>query len=272
MEIGSHRMLVHDWLMTADLQDLADRTILVTRAGNQASETGRAIARRGGVPLYLPCLELSRLDQTIRQSLPLLQQKGMTVLFSSGNGVHAVAETLGNAFSMLLRPHRIIAIGDKTASALADYDLKADLVPETASQAGLVDYFRRAAVPEQLLFYRAEEGSDLLSKELTTLGCNVTTIFAYRTICPHDDASEMIEKIEHGEVDAVLLGSPKTALNYLQRIADPVTANRPAIVVISDQVAEIAGHAGLQVQAVAKKASFDAMLDALASYFTSTGV
>lgn len=251
--------------------DLAGKTILVTRSAEQSAETGRSIAERGGTPLYLPCLQAEWLTENIRHSLPQLQRGPLSVLFTSCNGVHAVAETLGHAFAMLLKPHRIIAVGDKTGAVLRSLGVNIDAEPENASQEGLVALFKRSGTPEQILFYRAEEGNDTLADAVSTAGGKITTIHAYRMECPQSDASEIIAMMAGGKIDAVLLGSSKTTENYIRRIGNIETANIPVIAVISDQVATFAGNAGLKVQAVAKSASFDAMLDALNDYFKPQG-
>ncbi len=252
-------------------RSLVGRNILVTRTSDQAESTAVEISNRGGNPLLLPCLEMVCLKKNIMASIPMLEEVGREVLFTSRNGVACVAAELGDMFTRLLSPHRVTAVGEKTAATLAQLGVHAAMQPESASQIGLIEAYRRRGAPEQILFYRAEEGSDLLAGALTASGCNVTTIHAYRMQCPDSDASAIIRKIEQGEVDGVLLGSTKTVRNYLQRIGSLEAANIPAIAVISQQVAKAAAEAGLSVQVVAKTASFDAMLDALADYFNDSG-
>lgn len=249
-------------------QPLRGKRILVTRPRHQAGETVRLIEDRGGEAVLFPCLQMECLS---REIMAAAEQTGRAsdILFTSANGVHCVAETLGDRLAELFTGKRIVAVGDKTAAALREHGLKADLIPATYSQQGLIELYRQHGMPESLLFFRAREGRDLLAAELAAAGCEVSMVFAYHSSCPTDDASATIADIKNGAIDAVLLGSPKTALNYLQRIGDATVANIPAIVVISPQVAETATAAGLGVQAVAKTASFDAMLDALASSYHS---
>ena len=264
--------LVHHWQMAANNKHRLDgKKILVTRSVTQAEQTGAQILQRGGIPLYLPCLELERLDNNIRRSLSKLQHDRINILFTSSNGAHAVAESLGSAFSMLIQPHKIFAVGEKTGDTLRSFGIKVDVEPEDASQAGLIELFESIGAPEHLLFYRAEEGSDALADAITNAGGSITTVHAYRMRCPDADASETTTSIQRGEMDAVLLGSAKTVANYIHRIGSIDVANVPAIAVISDQVAKAAATAGLSVQAVAKSASFDAMLDALSNYFQENG-
>ncbi len=257
--------------MNALNSSLAGKTILITRPVKQAEATAVKIRERGGKALLLPCLEIECLPDNTQQCLPMLENRNMELLFTSRNGVECVASALGREFTAIIGNRRVAAVGGKTATALIQHGIQPALVPQTASQQGLLEAYQKSGIPEQLLFFRAEEGSDLLQQHLEELGCEVTTLYSYRMKCPESDASKIVEKLERGEIDGLLLGSPKTVANYIKRVGTIETANSPAIAVISPQVARAAEDAGLSVQAVAKTASFDAMLDALSNYFNKSG-
>ena len=264
-------MLVHHCRMNADRLSLAGKRILITRPRAQAQITATEICRRGGEALFLPCLEVECLPANILQSLPILKGSSLDLLFTSRNAVECVASVLGNDFAEMVANHRVSAIGSKTARSLNHYGIQPDLLPEKASQEGLLEAYQNSSLPKRLLFFRAEKGKDLLQKSLIHQGCEVITLYPYRMNCPDSDISDTVEKLKNREIDALLLGSPKTVENYIKRIGSIEIADTPAIAVISPQVAQVAGDAGLSVQAVAKTASFDAMLDALADYFINSG-
>jgi len=257
--------------MNADGLSLTGRSILITRSTDQAEATAMEIRNRGGTPLLLPCLEITCLPENIIRATPLLKDQDTEVLFTSRNGVTCVASVLGSDFTTIIGNHRVTAIGSKTAQALNHHGVQSEQLSHDASQEGLIKAYQERGIPEKLLFFRAEEGNDLLSQSLNSQGCDLTTLFPYRMNCPEADASETVTKIHSHEVDAVLLGSPKTVENYIKRIGNIKTADIPAVAVISPQVAAAAEDAGLSVQAVAKTASFEAMLDALADYFLKSG-
>lgn len=261
-KIGIRPAPRHHWQMN---QRLRGKRILITRPQPQAEQTARLIEARGAIPLYLPCLQVNCLPLD-HQQIKAQVKEATDILFTSANGVHCLAETLGAEMAAIFAGKRIAAVGEKTADALACHDITADLLPASYSQEGLIELYQSEGMPKSLLFFRAKEGRELLNSALESAGCSVTMVPIYETICPQGEASEIITGIQDGSVDAVLLGSPKTALNYLQRIGDRSIANKPVIVAISRQVADTATAAGLEVQAVAKHASFEAMLDALASY------
>jgi len=248
---------------------LTGKHILLTRAEHQLASLNREVRSRGAVAIDFPCLGLELLSPAVEEGIRSLQGCS-DVLFTSTNGVLSI-----NSFCMeknqglkaLLTGKRIAAVGEQTAAALAKLGIHVDIVPMLASQEGLIDAYATHGLPTRLLFFRAEEGSDRLAEALQQQGIVVETIAAYRTVCPAEDAAEIIAMLEGNRIDAVLLGSTKAARFYLQRIGSIELANRPAVVTISAQMAEAAKKLGLRVQVVAKNASFESMLDTLAEYF-----
>ncbi len=222
--------------------------------------------QRGATTRCLPCLAVQCLRDAIRDGVARIAE-GAVIVLSSANGVHCTAEALGAEFAALFRQHPVVAVGEHTAKALAAHGVATAWVAGEASQDGLVRGFAEHGLPSHVCFLRAEQGRGLLSQALQGQGVKVQLIHAYRTVCPEDDASGVVQALQRGVIDAVLLGSSRTAAHYVRRIGDVRLANRPAVAVISPQVARAAEAQGLSVQAVAKQASFPAMLDALADYF-----
>jgi uroporphyrinogen-III synthase len=172
-----------------------------------------------------------------------------------------------NNLKDLLQSKRVASVGKKTADALRLVGVEADIVPAIPSQDGLIQAYLEHGLPRRLMFFRAREGRETLIKALKNRGVDVLLVPAYQTVCPQDDASKIITALKNKDINAVLLGSAKAARFYVQRVGDISLARRPQAVAISDQVARAARDAGLDVQIVAKTASFDAMLDDLAEFY-----
>ena len=243
---------------------------MITRSRQQSEPCVEEVALRGGLPFLFPCLEIRCLSEEIRQGVSLLSDISMPILFTSVNGVHCTAEVCGETFRTMMASHRIAAVGEKTAEALEGYGISTELLPEEASQEGLLEAYLQQGIPKELLFFRAREGRDFLAEKLQAHGCQVHLVTAYEVVCPSEDATDAQEALTTGKIDAVLLGSARTADFYLQRIGNTKLADKPAIACISPKVAEhIENHLGLSVQIVAKKASFASMLDGLERYFAN---
>lgn len=248
---------------------LAGKRILLSRAAAQLPELAVRVSARGGIPLLFPCLAVEVMCDEIMQAL-LHVGPCSDVVFTSCNGVDAVVDALarsGQSFSRAMAGMRVAAVGQRTAICLQQHGVTPAIVPQEASQDGLIDAYAQAGLPAHLLFFRAEEGRDALLDALAAQGVGVTMVTAYRTTCPDDDASDVQAMLHAGNVDAVLLGSSRAASHYLRRIGDAELASRPVVVVMSEAMADFARKQGLHVQLVAKSASFEAMLDELAEYY-----
>jgi len=244
---------------------LDGKRILLTRAEHQLEPLSRTVRMYGAVPVHFPCLAVQSQPKVIKQALLQLADYS-DVVFTSVNGVRSVLAAVDH-LKDLLQSKRIAAVGVKTAEALRLAGVKTDIVPATPSQQGLIQAYLEHGLPLRLMFFRAQEGSETLTEALKDRGVDILLVPAYRTVCPQDDTSEVITALSRNNIDAVLLGSAKAAHCYVQRVGDLGLARRPHAVVISDQVARAARQAGLDVQIVAKTASFDAMLNELADFY-----
>lgn len=247
---------------------LIGKCLLVTRAAEQCEAVVRLAEQRRAKAVCFPCLAVQCLSQGIREEMAKLAEDAVIVL-SSANGVHCAARALGADFTSLFDRHDVVAVGEYTAKALVLHGIAAAWVAKDASQEGLIRGFAEHGLASHACFLRAEEGRDVLPKALQAQGVDVQLIHAYRTVCPQGDTSDVVRMLQSSEIDAVLLGSSRTAQHYVRRIGDVRLADRPAVAVISPQVAMAAEAEGLSVQAVAKQASFPAMLDALSDYFAT---
>jgi len=251
---------------TSAMLPLAGKRILITRAASQFKAVAEQAHVRGADAISFPCLCVQYMPDQICKGLAEAALNA-SILLTSVNGVHSLAEALANDFSSI-STHPLIAVGPQTAAALTAYGLTASWLAENASQEGLIEGFTKHGMPEDVCFLRAEQGRDVVRQALEAAGVRVQMVTAYRTVCPTDDVSPIIAQLENAEIDAVLLGSSRCAAHYVQRIGDAHLADHPVVVVISQQVARATEHAGLSVQCVAKETSFAGMLDSLAVYFT----
>jgi len=246
---------------------LADKHILITRAAQQIAETAKLIEGRAGIAIPFPCLKHQLLAQNIHHGLSHMKNFS-DIVFTSINGIQAVFANNANAIAASFQDKRIAVVGEKTANTLKEYGLQADIIPKEASQHGLIKAYQEQGLPQSLLFFRAEDGSDTLLECLQSQNVKTQLITAYRSICPTESNTEILAMLENNTIDASLLGSSKTAQHYLQRIGNLELANRPALVAISQQVADAADKLGLKVQIIAKHANFPSMLEGLAEYFS----
>jgi len=255
--------------MAADTAPLQGRTILVTRAAHQAQSTLDAVARRGGVPLLLPCLEVVHQPHVSVLALQALREhRTADLLITSRNGINSLlaASSAVDLQQWIGRQRRVIAVGDHTAHALEQIGLTDVVVPQCFSQQGVAAWWDQHGWPQQLLFIRAEKGRDDLIPLLHSHHCALQLFACYGSRVPsRSPPKEIMTQLQKGGVDAVLLGSRATVAGLIARVGIDF-ARQPIAVAISQRVADASIQLGLRVQVVATQASFEAMLDQLSQY------
>lgn len=238
---------------------LFGRTVVVTRAREQASELSVRLTTLGATVLEVPAIELVALDFT----LPDLSAFDW-VVFTSANGVDAFFErglAPRELDSRALAPARIAAIGPGTAAALARRGLRADLVPERFVAESLLDAF--PVGPGRVLLARAEVARDVLPDGLRAKGFEVEVLAVYRTQpAPPDPAT--VARLRAGTgIDAVTFTSSSTVDNFCDVLDGPLPEPQINVVSIGPVTSATARQRGLRVDTEADPHTIDGLVDAL---------
>jgi len=243
-----------------DTRPLSGRTVVVTRAREQASALRTRLERLGAEVLELPTIAVEPVDIAV----PDLAAYGWLV-FTSANGVSALfdrglapagldARALANA--------RIAAIGPGTAAALAERGVRADLLPKRFVAESLLEAFPDPATPgERVLLARAEQARDVLPAGLEARGYVVDVLSVYRTIpvAPDPDA---LARVRVGAVDALTFTSSSTVTNFCDAVGD-VPNPQPLVVSIGPVTSKTAQERGLRVDAEAPEHTIDGLVATL---------
>jgi uroporphyrinogen III methyltransferase/synthase len=245
---------------------LFGRSVLVTRAREQASTLRVALENLGASVVELPTIAVEPVDFT----LPELASYDWLV-FTSVNGVDAFfVDGLWQQGldARALAGLQVTAIGPATASALLGYDVNVDLVPERPVAESLLEAFPEpAAHGARVLLVRAEQGRDVLPDGLIRRGYSVDVLPVYRTVRAEPDAATL-ERVRTGDVDAITFTSSSTVGNLcdlLGALPDP----QPLVVSIGPATSETARARGLRVDVEADPHTVGGVIDALVSVLTS---
>lgn len=195
---------------------LTGRTVLVTRAREQAGAFAELLEGAGARVLVVPTIAIeppeswAPLDAALKESFDW-------VVFTSVNGVAMTRRRVeggGHGRAMLERARRA-AIGPATAAALAEWGLPAEAVPGEYVAEALVERLRPALRPgDRVLLPRAAETRDVLVRELDALGAVVTEVPAYRTRAATEAAPGLREALAAGRVDVVTFTSSSTVRSF----------------------------------------------------------
>ncbi len=209
-----------------DARPLAGRTVLVTRAREQAAEFAAALEAFGARVVFCPTIEIvapesyAQLDEAVENLFGY-----DWLIFTSTNAVEHFLARLGALAKDVseLDELRVCAVGAATAERLAEAHIHVDVVPELAQAEGvfsaLADYAggRESLHGLNFLFPRAAAGRDYIPRALAEAGARVDVVTAYRTVRPETTERAKTEALlVGGGVDCVTFTSPSTVRNFAQ--------------------------------------------------------
>ncbi len=245
-----------------EARPLFGRTIVITRAREQASALRARLELLGAEVIELPTIDLEPLDFT----LPDLAQLSWLVL-TSANGVDAFFDrglTPTGRDARALANLRVAAIGPGTAAALERRGIRADLVPERFVAESLLAGFPDPELEsERVLVARAEQARDVLPEGLADRGYLVEVLPVYRTVRAVP-APEELARVQEGAVDAITFTSSSTVTGFVDLVG-PLPDPQPLVVSIGPITSQTAVDRGIKVGVEADPHSVDGLIDALLS-------
>jgi uroporphyrinogen III methyltransferase/synthase len=275
-EAARHRKAV-SWF---EARPLFGRRVLVTRPRHQAEGMVRKLERLGAVPFLLPTLDIRPPADFAPLDAALTKLRSADggydwLAFTSANGVHAVTRRLSDLGRDLrdLGRVKLAAIGPKTAAALREYHLNADVVPAAAFIAeGLVEGLREAVRGQRVLLARANRGRDHLPVELAKVA-TVEQVTAYEQVDAVDPQAEAFAALRRGEVEFVTLSSSNSARALLgcfdDHLRGRVERGEVKLVAISPETGRVVRELGFPVATEATTYTADGLLEAVRRLVTS---
>jgi len=253
---------------------LFGRTVVVTRAREQASDFKALLAQWGAHCIEFPTIAIQPpaswepLDQAIARLAGY-----HWLIFTSVNGVAYFLErlhTLGGDIRDL-KGLRLAAIGPKTAETLENRGLRLDLVPREYRAEAILEALGADGVRGQrVLLPRALEARDILPDTLRQWGAEVDVVPAYQTVLPDHETSRVMEALRAGEVDCVTFTSSSTVTNFLRMFArDEIlpVLDGVAIACIGPITADTAQKQGLTVSIMPADYTIPALASAVLDHF-----
>ena len=260
---------------------LAGRTVVITRAPDQANEFVSELERYGANVVLCPTIEIRALESYERLDEAIEHLYGYDwVIFTSVNGVEHFFQRLqtGNRNVSDLDELKVCAIGDATADRLRDLHVHVDVIPEEFKAEGVFSALGRfvggTAALEGLnvLIPRASVARDYLPKALELAGARVDVVPAYRTDLPADLDRGRVAALLSGGSDCIAFTSSSTVKN-LARLFDTEDLSGAlagvVIACIGDITATTAANYGLRVKIQPQQFTIQALAQAIAEYFSA---
>jgi uroporphyrinogen III methyltransferase / synthase len=255
---------------------LYGRTILVTRPDSAGY---RRIEDLGGSIYSYPTIravqpdDYSELDRAI-DNIGTYHW----LVFTSVNGVGFFMTRFRERAQGSDLPYglKICAIGPKTAAAISEYGLKADMTPDVFNADGLISAFIKAAKTLQdaryktsnlsglrILLPRAEKAGDTFPERITELDGHIDCPTAYRTINPATFDSKLADLFKSCKITVATFTSASTFQNFIDAMGPgtPDMLRSSAIAAIGPVTAKAIEAAGLEIRIMPKEATIEALID-----------
>jgi uroporphyrinogen III methyltransferase/synthase len=250
------------------------KRIVVTRTREQASELMDRLSDLGADCLEFPTIRIAPPSDWTDLDQALSALEGFDwIFFTSPNGVRFFfnrLEDLGLDVRML-KGVRIGVIGPATAEALAQYHLRADLIPEKYQAEHLLEAL--AEIPlaaKKVLIPRAAQARDILPEGLRQLGAEVSVVSAYQTLPAETEKDALEQSLSQGEIDCLTFTSSSTVIQFLALFPRQTILSllkNVTIVCIGPITAKTAMDNGLTVSVVAEDYTIPGLVQAIKTYY-----
>jgi len=241
---------------------LFGQTVVVTRPEGQASVLAELLRAAGAETVVLPVIEIEEPADGGAALTEALDDLGAYdwLVVTSANGARRVLAGLPDARA--LGGVSVAAIGPGTAAALADGNIRADLVPDRYVAEGLLEAF--PAPPDGgglVLLARAAVARGTLPEGLRAAGWSVDVVEAYRTVPATPDPAALDAAAAAG---IVTFTSSSTVTRFLEVAGrDRVP---PLVACIGPVTAATARDAGLTVDVEATDHTVPGLVAALVEH------
>jgi uroporphyrinogen III methyltransferase/synthase len=267
--------------MSADeTKALEGRTVLITRAREQAAEFAAELEAYGARVVACPTIEIvpptsyAQLDEAIENLFGY-----DWLILTSANAVEHFLARLTNSGKDVseLDNLRVCAIGEATAARLVEAHVHVDVVPEQSRAEGvfaaLEAYLGGREQFDNLNFLlpRAAVARDFLPRALEAAGARCDVVEAYRTVRPETtDRARTEALLVGGGVDVITFTSSSTVKNFAQLfdtrdLRSLLSGVRVAC--IGAVTAEVAAEYGLRAEIVPAESNARALARAIAQFY-----
>ena len=275
--------------MVQKTPSLKGKTVAITRPIGQAEEAGKLIKEKGGLPYFIPAIEIKGLTNLapVKKFINELT-KGQVdyTIFMSTNGVKflfSVAENLkqGSQLKEGLAKTFVIAVGPRTAQALQEeYQVQVDLVPLKYSSEGLIECLQDMKISGKTIrIPRTTGATPTLTEKLREMGARIEEVYVYESGLPVDNKvkEKFFEDLTSGKIDAIVFGSGLSAKNIFKMLTEKSSMetlrtliNREVTTVaIGPTTAEALKEMEIKVDVIPKDYLFEDALTALAQHWNT---
>ncbi|MEE8433093.1 MAG: uroporphyrinogen-III C-methyltransferase [Candidatus Desulfatibia sp.] len=253
---------------------LMGKTIVVTRARQQASELVNRLAELGAECLECPTIKVVPPKDTrpLEAAIKRISTYDWLV-FTSVNGVNFFFEHLFAMGRDVRALHHIktAVVGPVTEQRLFDFGIKSDIMPESYRAESVIKAFAGQDINgEKILLPRAKKARSVLPVELTKMGAVVDDVTAYENQAVTDNAAGFLTRLKEGSINLVTFTSSSTVNNFHALLpADALETLMKDVVIasIGPITADTARDLGFKVDIMAEPYTIPGLCEAIRQYY-----
>ena len=222
---------LRDRLNWFEQKPLLGRSVVVTRAREQASGLAAQLADLGAEVIQFPTIDIKPLEDYSSVDAAVRNLGAYDwLIFTSANGVKCFWERLEaqGLDARALYGLQVAAIGPATAQAVRSHGIAPDFVPEAYIAESVAEGLIGLGMDgKKVLLPRAREAREVLPEELRKAGAQVDVLPVYETVPAAARRDEVLQRLEAGTLDAVTFGSSSTVDNFFAQIPADTIRNQP---------------------------------------------
>ena len=254
---------------------LFGKTVVVTRAREQASDFRLLLEEKGAQCLEFPTIEVippanwDPIDKAIQN----LEQYDW-LIFTSINGVRFFFQRLQEQGKDVRALHgiRIGAIGPKTAVGLEERGLRLDFIPSEYRAEAVIDGLGADEVrSKRFLLPRAAKAREILPEKIKEMGGQIDVVPVYETIRPTGKREEVRDLLKKGLISCITFTSSSTVENFAKMFPEedlPSLVEKATIACIGPITAQTAREHGLEVKIMPGEYTIEALTAEVVEYFS----
>ena len=248
---------------------LLGKTIVVTRAREQASASAELLTSLGAEVIQFPTITIAPLADysEVQAELAALPNYDW-VIFTSVNSVRHFWQQLGLAGkdSRALGACKIAAVGPATTVELEKHGITPDFVPEKFVAEDIAQGLVALGIEgKKVLLPRALVAREVLPETLAKAGAKIRVLPIYETKPCAKEQEKVLKAIEGDSLDCITFGSSSTVTNFLSLIPAKTLKEHPKVKLgcIGPITAKTLTDAGLTCDFMPEDYTIPALVDVL---------
>lgn len=249
---------------------LAGRSVLITRAREQAEELSRLLQGYGAHVVVFPTIEIALPEDwhPLDEAIEKLDSYDW-VIFTSVNGVRFFTQRLKEKKGGLtaLERKKICAIGPRTQGELEEMGLTVAFRPPEYRAEGVAEGLKARGIRgKKILLPRARGARKILPEALQEAGAMVDEVEVYRAVKPVK-GKDSLETILKKGIDVVTFTSSSTVRNFMEFLPDKTAINGVKIAVIGPVTGDTVRDYGLEPTITPLEYTIPSLVQSIVEYF-----